>query len=137
MLSLTAAYARVSSDRQEKDQTIDSQLEALHRGAAERNLRLTEDLIFVDNGFSGARLDRPGLDRLRDQASEGTCTTLLVRAPDRLARHFAYQAILLEEHGRRVPCSARGLRGDLPQPRLRRQPGTADAAPDARRVRRI
>jgi site-specific DNA recombinase len=99
-LRLTAAYARVSSDTQEKEQTIDSQLEALRRGAAERNLRLTEEFIFRDDGFSGARLDRPGLDRLRDALSEGTCTTLLVSAPDRLARHFAYQALLLEEFQR-------------------------------------
>jgi site-specific DNA recombinase len=102
-MRLTAAYARVSSDTQEKDQTIDSQLEALRRGASERGLRLTESLIFVDNGFSGARLDRPGLDRLRDAISEGTCATVLVSAPDRLARHFAYQAILLEEF-RRAGC---------------------------------
>lgn len=99
-LGLTAAYARVSSDKQEKEQTIASQVEALRRGAAERHLGLTEDLIFQDDGFSGARLDRPGLDRLRDAISEGTCATVLVSAPDRLARHFAYQALLLEEFQR-------------------------------------
>ncbi|MBB3268643.1 site-specific DNA recombinase [Azospirillum sp. OGB3] len=99
-MRLTAAYARVSSDKQEKEQTIDSQLEALHRGAAERHLRLTEEFIFRDDGFSGARLDRPGLDRLRDAIAEGSCATVLVSAPDRLARHFAYQALLLEEFQR-------------------------------------
>lgn len=102
-LRLVAAYARVSSDRQDKAQTIDSQIEALRRGAAERGLLLAAEMIFTDDGFSGARLDRPGLDRLRDLVSEGGCAALLVHAPDRLARSFAYQVVLLEEF-RRAGC---------------------------------
>src|SRR4051812_45368325 len=90
-LKVAAAYARVSSDRQEKEQTIASQLEALTQGAQQRGYQLPPDLLFIDDGYSGARLDRPALDRLRDLASEGSVETLLVSSPDRLARNYAYQ----------------------------------------------
>ncbi len=53
--------------------------------------------VFVDERRSGAHLDRPGLDRLRDLASEGTFEAVLVSSPDRLARHYAYQVLVMEE----------------------------------------
>src|SRR3954449_5028642 len=96
-VKVAAAYARVSSDRQEKEQTISSQLEALTQGAQQRGYQLPPDLLFIDDGYSGARLDRPALDRLRDLASEGGVETLLVSSPDRLARNYAYQVLVLEE----------------------------------------
>jgi site-specific DNA recombinase len=102
-LTLAAAYARVSCERQEREQTLDSQIEGLRRAAIERNLHLAPEMIFTDDGRSGARLDRPGLDRLRDLVSEGACATVLVQSPDRLTRSFAYQVVLLDEF-RRAGC---------------------------------
>lgn len=96
-VKVAAAYARVSSDRQEKEQTIASQLEALTQAAQQRGYQLPPDLLFLDDGYSGARLDRPALDRLRDLASEGGCEAVLVYSPDRLARNYAYQVVVLEE----------------------------------------
>lgn len=98
-----AVYARVSTERQGRDQTIDSQLEAL-RGWAEANgHELKREHVFVDEGYSGARLDRPALDRLRDAAREGEFDVVAVYSPDRLARRYAYQVLLLEEL-RRAGC---------------------------------
>ncbi len=77
-VKVAAAYARVSSDRQEKEQTIASQLEALTQAAQQRGYQLPPDLLFLDDGYSGARLDRPALDRLRDLASAGGCEAALV-----------------------------------------------------------
>ncbi|OPH12079.1 hypothetical protein FE88_12565 [Azospirillum brasilense] len=99
-MKTAALYARVSSDKQEKEQTIASQLETLHRAAAERGFQVAPDLVFADDGYSGARLDRPALDRLRDLAAEGGVAAVLIAAPDRLARHYAYQVLLLEELAR-------------------------------------
>ena len=59
---LAAVYARVSSEKQEQEQTIASQLEALYQAAEARGYALTAELVFVDDGYSGARLDRPGLE---------------------------------------------------------------------------
>jgi site-specific DNA recombinase len=99
-LKLVAAYARVSSDRQDKEQTIDSQVDALRRAAEQRGWHLAPDLICLDEGRSGATLARPGLDRLRDLVAEGTCATVLVCAPDRLARSYAYQVLVIDEFER-------------------------------------
>src|SRR5947209_9236657 len=96
-LKMVAAYARVCSERQEKEQTIASQLEALTLGAQQCGYQLPPDLLFIDDGYSGARLDRPALDRLRDLASEGEVETLLGSSPDRLARNYAYQVTLRED----------------------------------------
>ena len=92
-----AIYARVSSDRQRREQTIQSQTAALRELAAERGLLIVEDLVFEDEGVSGVVLQRPGLERLRDLAAEGRFEVLLCHAPDRLARRYAYQVLLLEE----------------------------------------
>jgi len=82
-------YARVSTERQSERGTVASQLEAL-RGAAEaEGHEIVEE--FVDDGYSGARLDRPALDRLRDAAQAGVLDGVLCLCADRLARAYAYQ----------------------------------------------
>ena len=100
----TAIYARVSTDKQGRDQTIDSQLDALRRWATARGHDLKDEHIYIDEGYSGARLDRPALDRLRDAAREGEFEIVAVYTPDRLARRYAYQVLLLEEL-RRAACA--------------------------------
>ena len=94
---VAAIYARVSSDRQRREQSIRSQTAALRELAAARDLLVVEDLVFEDEGVSGTVLRRPGLERLRDLAVEGRFEVLLCHAPDRLARRYAYQVLLLEE----------------------------------------
>jgi site-specific DNA recombinase len=91
----TALYARVSSERQEKEQTIGSQLEALRSYASDNGLELVEE--FIDDGYCGARLDRPALDRMRDRAEHGGFEVLLTYCSDRLARRFVLQALIMEE----------------------------------------
>ncbi|HEX5852738.1 MAG TPA: recombinase family protein [Solirubrobacteraceae bacterium] len=97
---VAAIYARVSSERQRQEQTIASQTAALRELAEQRGLLVPEDLVFEDDGFSGASLQRPALERLRDRAFEGCFEVLLCHAPDRLARRYAYQVLLLEELAR-------------------------------------
>jgi site-specific DNA recombinase len=90
-----ALYARVSTDAQQAAGTVASQVELL-RGAAARDGH-TVIGEFVDDGYSGARLDRPALDRLRDAAQAGALDAMLCLCPDRLARSYAYQVLILEE----------------------------------------
>jgi site-specific DNA recombinase len=90
-----AIYARVSSERQEKEHTIGSQLEALRNYAAQNGMEIIEE--FTDEGYSGARLDRPALDRMRDLAERRGFEVLLTYCTDRLARKFVLQALILEE----------------------------------------
>ena len=97
---VAAIYARVSSERQRQAETIQSQLSALRELAEQRGLAVVEDLVFEDEGISGATLIRPALERLRDRAAEGAFEVLLCHAPDRLARRYAYQVLLLEELAR-------------------------------------
>ena len=98
-----AVYARVSTQKQARDETIDSQLEALRNWATAQSHELKREHIFIDEGYSGSRLDRPALDRLRDAAREGELDVVAVFSPDRLARRHAYQVLLLEEF-RRAGC---------------------------------
>jgi site-specific DNA recombinase len=97
---VAAIYARVSSERQRQEQTIQSQTAALRELAEQRGLVVSEDLVFEDDGFSGASLQRPALERFRDRAFDGCFEVLLCHAPDRLARRYAYQVLLLEELAR-------------------------------------
>jgi site-specific DNA recombinase len=90
-----ALYARVSTDLQEKEQTIESQLETLRHYAADRSYEVVAE--YIDEGYSGATLARPGLDRLRDTLPDGGFDLVLIHSPDRLARKAAYQGILIEE----------------------------------------
>jgi site-specific DNA recombinase len=97
---VAAIYARVSSERQRQAETIQSQLAALRELAAARGLLVPEEFVFCDDGFGGATLNRPALERLRDRAAEGAFEVLLCHSADRLARRYAYQVLLLEELGR-------------------------------------
>ena len=90
-------YGRVSGDRQEKEDTIASQLEAVLRRIAGDGLESEPELRFVDDGYSGFILTRPGLERLRDQAAAGVIDRLYVLDPDRFSRKYAYQVLILEE----------------------------------------
>jgi site-specific DNA recombinase len=119
-MTSVAIYARVSSARQKKDQTIGSQTAALRAHAAEKRLELPEEWVFEDEGHSGATLVRPALERLRDLVAQVGVDVVLCYAPDRLARKFAYQALLIEEFARagtRVEF-VRGPRGDSPEDQL-------------------
>jgi site-specific DNA recombinase len=92
-----AAYARVSTQRQVEEQTITQQVERLQARACAEGWTLSAQHLYRDEGYSGARIDRPALDRLRDAAERGEFQTVLVAAPDRLARRFVHQTLLLEE----------------------------------------
>jgi site-specific DNA recombinase len=97
MKTMAALYARVSTQHQEQEATIASQVAALEAYAETRHYQLSKELYFLDEAVSGARLDRPGLDRLRDLAGEGVFDAVLCLSPDRLSRQYAHQWILLEE----------------------------------------
>ncbi|NIR87117.1 recombinase family protein [Candidatus Bathyarchaeota archaeon] len=95
-----AIYARVSSEQQKEDKTISSQTEALLEFARDQNYSVPSEWVFEDEGYSGSTLVRPGLEKLRDLASEGQLQALLVYSPDRLSRKYAYQVLLIEEFAR-------------------------------------
>jgi DNA invertase Pin-like site-specific DNA recombinase len=98
-----AIYARVSSESQEARGTIGSQLEALRRKMTELGHNIVQE--YTDDGYSGARLDRPGLDALRDAAEAGVFEQAWCLTPDRLARSYAYQIVVTDEltrHGVQV-----------------------------------
>ena len=92
-----ALYVRVSTDLQEREQTIQSQLVAVTRFAEAHGLQHSPALTYTDDGYSGTWLDRPALDELRDHAREGRFDVVVVLCPDRLARRYAYQVLLLDE----------------------------------------
>jgi site-specific DNA recombinase len=96
-----AIYARVSSTQQTRTQTIEQQLMRLKAHVAQQGWTLEEQRIYVDDGYSGASLSRPGLDRLRDALGFGELDVVVVTAPDRLARKYVHQVLLLEEFEQR------------------------------------
>jgi len=95
--SRAGLYARVSSEQQAQQDTIASQLEALQQRIQQDGIALEEELCFVDEGYSGSTLLRPSLERLRDMAAAGGLDRLYVHSPDRLARKYAYQVLLIDE----------------------------------------
>jgi site-specific DNA recombinase len=92
-----AVYARVSSRRQAQAQSIEQQLDRLRAHAGARGWDLAQEHVFRDDGYSGASLRRPGLDRLRDAAAGARLDRILITAPDRLARNYVHQVLLVEE----------------------------------------
>jgi len=97
MKQKVAIYARVSTLQQEQEATIESQVAALEEYAAKQGYELPAENYFLDEAVSGSRLERPSLDRLRDQAPEGKFSTILCLSPDRLARQYVHQWVLLDE----------------------------------------
>ena len=92
-----AIYARVSTVEQAHNQTIASQLEELRQRVGEDGAELEKELEFIDDGYTGSTLIRPGLEQLRDLAWGGAVSRVYVHSPDRLARKYAYQSVLVEE----------------------------------------
>ena len=92
-----ALYARVSTPTQQQEGTITSQLQSLHRYIRQQGWSLLPTHEYIEEGVSGARLDRPALDRLRDCAQRGEFDAVVVLSPDRLARNYAHQWLLIEE----------------------------------------
>jgi len=95
-----ALYARVSSDQQAEANTIASQVAELQQRITQDGCTLEQDASFSDDGISGTTLRRPALERLRDQVANAAIDRLYVHSPDRLARKFALQALLLDEFSR-------------------------------------
>jgi len=92
-----AIYARVSTLNQQQEGTIASQVQLLKQHSAQQQWSRLPEHEFLDAGVSGARLDRPALDRLRDCAQRGEFDAVVLLAPDRLARNYAHQWLLVEE----------------------------------------
>lgn len=88
-------YARVSTERQEREKTIESQLEELRKVCEQNGVEVVKE--YIDNGWSGSTLARPALDKLRDDASKGLFEAVYIHSPDRLARRYIYQALVIEE----------------------------------------
>ncbi len=99
-MTMAAIYARVSSEQQREEHTIASQTAALIEFAASKDLQVPREWVFEDEGYSGATLERPGLERVRDLAAEGQIQAVLAYAPDRLSCKYAYQILLMEELAR-------------------------------------
>jgi len=120
MSSNAAIYARVSSARQKEQETIGSQTAALRAHAEQLGLDVPEQGVFEDDGHSGASLVRPALERLRDLVCQIPVDVLLVYSPDRLARKYAYQALLIEELAKAGTSVVfvKGPRGDSPEDAL-------------------
>jgi len=120
MVMKAAIYARVSTERQAERGTIGSQIEALRGHVAAAGDELAGE--YQDDGHSGARLDRPALDALRDAAQAGLFEAVYCLSPDRLARSYAYQVLILDELARLGVAvrftDAPGLDQDDPQARL-------------------
>src|ERR1700724_3312309 len=99
-MKMAAIYARVSSEQQREEHTIASQTAALIEFAQAHDLEVPKEWVFEDEGYSGATLERPGLERVRDLAAEGQIQVVLAYSPDRLSRKYAYQILLMEELAR-------------------------------------
>lgn len=100
MMRMAAIYARVSSEQQREENTIASQTASLIEFARSHDLEVPQEWVFEDEGYSGATLERPGLERVRDLAAEGQIQVVLAYSPDRLSRKYAYQILLMEEFAR-------------------------------------
>src|SRR5215213_5477908 len=110
-----AIYARVSTPRQARNLKIDQQVARLERYVQRKGWSLDRERVYFDEGYSGASLNRPGRDALRDAAAMAEFEVVLVAAPDRLARKYVHQVLLLEElqgRGCRVEFAERPMSQD-------------------------
>lgn len=119
-MKTAAIYARVSSAQQREEHTIASQTAALVAFAASEDYCVPAEWVFEDEGYSGASLLRPGLERVRDLAAGGQIEAVLVLSPDRLSRKYAYQVLLTEELARHGVATVflRTPRSETPEDQL-------------------
>jgi len=96
-MKTAAIYTRVSSDQQKENKTIGSQVDELLSFAEEQGYVVPDEYVFRDEGYSGAILVRPGLEKVRDLSAEGQIQAVLIYSPDRLSRNYAYQVVLMDE----------------------------------------
>lgn len=96
-----AIYVRVSTHRQAQAQTIEQQIERLRAHIKAQGWLLEPEHVYRDDGYSGAKLNRPGLDSLRDRAALAEFDLVLITEPDRLARNYVHQMLVMEELERR------------------------------------
>ena len=94
-ITLIATYARVSTARQEEERTIEVQLGALRDFAREHGYTIVKE--YIDDGWSGDILARPSLDQLREDAKKKIWQAVLIYDPDRLARRYSYQELVMDE----------------------------------------
>src|SRR4051794_21122862 len=114
-MQAVAVYARVSTQRQAQANTPEQQLERLRTYVQAQGWDLQLEHVFRDDGYSGATLHRPGLDRLRDAATSARFDRILITAPDRLARNYVHQVLLVEElqrYGAKVEFLGRPMSQD-------------------------
>jgi site-specific DNA recombinase len=92
-----ALYRRVSTSRPPQHQTLEQPLSRLHAYVAlQPAWHGADEHIYRDDGDSGATLTRPGLDRLRDRAAMAACACVLMTVPDRFARNYVHQMLLVD-----------------------------------------
>ncbi len=90
-----ATYARVSTARQEEEQTIKTQIVTLKEYAEKNGYSIVKE--YMDEGWSGDILARPSLDELRNDAKKKKWEAVLIYDPDRLARRYSYQELVMDE----------------------------------------
>ena len=96
-MKLAAIYSRVSTDEQTKGYSLQTQIDACNVYAKERRYTVTES--FTDD-YTGAAIDRPALNQLRDYMMNNPLDVVIVYDIDRLARKSAYQVLIEEEFKR-------------------------------------
>jgi site-specific DNA recombinase len=119
-MQTAAIYARVSSERQKEEHTVESQIESLLDYSRNNGYTVPCEWKFIDEGFSGGNLVRPALESLRDEAASGHLETVIIHSPDRLSRKYAHQALLIEElsrHGVNV-IFIKSVQGTTPEEQL-------------------
>ncbi|RMH74907.1 MAG: recombinase family protein, partial [Calditrichaeota bacterium] len=96
-MTVVALYARVSTQHQALEATIESQIAQLERYAQVNGFTIPAAYRFLDEAVSGRGLQRPALTRLRDAAMSGVFSAVLCLSPDRLSRNLGIQQFLLSE----------------------------------------
>jgi site-specific DNA recombinase len=86
-----ALYARVSTDAQQKEATIESQLFELKKHIESAGHALVKE--YIDDGYSGTQLDRPALEQLRADLKTDLFDVIYFHSADRIARDAAHQIL--------------------------------------------
>ena len=118
---IAAMYARVSTEKQENEQTIKSQIEEIRKRIKEDKHILPKENIFIDDGWTGSILERPGLDAMRDAADAGNFQVFYVYDRGRLSRDFYHQEVIIrsELNPKNIQfVTLHDLAGDNPESKL-------------------